>query len=434
MQTVSQRLRTAYLKLCYAGLQQDMAQRIMFSTLPFLANPAQVALTEGVVDTHALKAAVEGRKNIIKYGVLAVLGELENYNDHHEDMSKEHKGKGSIPYRKCARAIQDKKFGRAMEIAIEAFREPEPWYTNYGGRPWEMIARAIRQIARLDHQLDIVRGKPRSVEGDKQELQLMRDLVVEMNVFDGLAHNSDSILNNLTELEANDVVPASNPNERKKRHKENYVQLKRLMDAKELDSPVEVYKLLQDTLVGSGDIHKFKDWVTKMRNQKEYHQTDPKLTDKLLRIYLRKAVMPARAELNTARDSMNKEYKVLERSWDVLFLKHFVSMLNQHANYALIIAHEFDEHKDAFIEQYPDLSPKTVTSLMDRLSAHAIGIANDIVAVWRNVESMYERMDGWSRLGTVSPEDIADLKDHILQSSKAGLSYFNQFSYFLDRI
>jgi hypothetical protein len=430
---VSQRLRTAYLKLCFAGLQQDMAQRIMYSALPFLADPAQVALTEGVVDTNALKAAVEGRKNIIKYGVRAVLKELAHYREHDERASN--KGIRSKPYQTCNRAILNGEYVAAMDIAVTAFRETDSWYTNYGGKPWEMISRTIRQLARLDRQLDVVRARPRSHESDKEELQLMRDIVVEMNVFDGLAHNSDSILNNLAELETDAVAPSINSKERTKRHKENYVQLKRLMDAKELDSPVEVYKLLQDTLMGSGDIYKFKDWVTKMRNHKEYSSHDPKLAEKLLRIYLRKALIPSRGELNTSRDNLSTRLKDLESNWSVFELEGFLSYLNQYANYVMILAQEFEEHKNQFMEQYPELPTKEIVPIMDQLSAHAVGIANDLIDSWRTVDHKYKRLVEWSaEPQRFLPEKLDELKDEILQASKAGVSYLNKFSFLFDRI
>ena len=365
MQKVSQHIRIAYLKLCLAGLQEDMAQRIMFSTLPFLASPAQVALTKGVVDINALKAAVEGRKDIIKYGVMAVLGELEHYNESFA-MANRPQGKKSAPYQHCKNSILSGQyhglggaaaahFAKAMDIAIEAFQDSKAWYTSYGGRPWEMIARTIRQIARLDRTLDELRASPRSIERDEQEVQIMRDLIVEMNVFDGLAHNSDSILNNIAEQEAHDKVPASNPHERKQRYTENYVKLKRLMDAKELDSPVEVFKQIQDTLTGSGDIHKFKDWVTKMRSKPEYRQTDSKLGKSLLTIYLRKALAPARSAINIGRDNLSSFITELTNHWDNRKFELAVESVGDICDYLIILTGEFAEHLQAFETQYPEL-------------------------------------------------------------------------------
>lgn len=428
MQTVSQRVRTAYLKLCYAGLEQDMAQRIMFSTLPFLADPAQVALTEGVVDTQALKAAVVGRKNIIKYGVLAVLGEMAHYQEHQHHQSK---GIKSEPYIDCKMAIQQGDPVKAMDIAVAAFQEPESWFTHFGGRAWEMIARTIRQIARLDRQLTIVRESARSETNDKQELQLMRDLIVEMNVFDGLAHNSDSILNNIAELEADSELPNAKPQERQKRYKENYTKLKRLMDVKELDSPVEVYKLIQDTLSGSGDIYKFKDWVTKMRTHKEYRQTDPKLGYKLFFIYLRKALLPARSEMNATRDRLSKHISNLEQAWNLKDFFKFSELAEIKCDSALIIAQEFEEHGNTFLKQYNELPKEDVEVEIKKLSERALVSYGVIKAQLNEFRPLQLKVELSSNFRSNVSEE---LQIALVAKYKAILSAFNQFSYLLDAI
>jgi hypothetical protein len=435
MQKVS---RIAYLRLCYAGLQEDMAQRIMFSTLPYLANPAQVALTEGVVDVNALKAAVEGRKNIIKYGVIAVLGELEHYREAFTNTGV--KGKKSEPYIRCRNAIVNNKFSAAMDIAIDAFKDSESWYTQYGGRPWEMIARAIRQIARLDYSLDELRSKPRSQENDKQEVQLMRDLIVEMNVFDGLAHNSDSILNNLAELEANALVPASKPMERKKRYKENYIQLKRLMDAKELNSPVEVFKLIQDTLIGSGDINKFKDWVTKMRSHQEFRQTDPKLTEKLFLIYMRKAFLTTRGEMNSGRDTLAKHIGKLEQKWDSQDFYAMLHDLQITINSVDILKSQLEigEFQDEFIKQYQDLPTETVLKYLDPIKDKIVHIGDELYARVNRLESLQANEDQFMRAPYANDPaknpDLISIPTKAINISKEVLSFLNQVSYILDAI
>ena len=53
-------------------------------------------------------------------------------------------------------------------------------------------------------------------------------------------------------------------------------KIKRLMDAKELIDPIDVYKEVEDILTESGDIHSFKDWTTKIRNDKRYYSESEK--------------------------------------------------------------------------------------------------------------------------------------------------------------
>ena len=406
----NQLVRIARLKISLAGLAEDMAQRVMFSILPSLADPAQVALTGGIVDYKALKAAVEGRKNLIKYGVKAVLDELQNFG---------YDGKKSKTYQTTSQLIDSGNLEAAMDIAIVAYQTDHAWDRGYGGKAWEQISRTLRQIIRLDKQLDIIRKQSPSPEVQQQEVQVMRDIVVEMNIFDGLAHNSDDILGNLAILETRD----SGKKDLRESTQENYRQLKRLMDAKELEDPVEVFRKIQPTLTDSGDINKFKDWVGKMRTKQEFRHHDPKLLDKLWGIYIRKALIPARKKLNEQRDEISEGLQGLERNWaDELFF-YLVSIVDIAAGDVSITTKEFDEHKLNFYRQYPELADQSdaVSKMLEPTMVRAFTITTKLDKLNKALEQKNEHI-AESERATMT----AKLKE--------ALSLLNHFSYLLDAI
>jgi hypothetical protein len=411
MQKFQRVIRNAYLRLCYAGLQEDMAQRIMYSVLPHLADSSQVMMTGGVVDPTALKAAIEGRKNILRYGVEAVLQELNHYKNEEDDSNH--------PWQRAINFVRAGKTEEALDVAVDAFSDVTGWGYRYGGRAWEMIAKTLRQIARLDKQLTIIRRQSPSAERQEQEIQLMRDLVVEMNVFDGLAHNSDNVLVNLVEIEHKLTNKDDNDTPRAA-----YRRIKRLMDAKELDSPVEVYKMIQNTLADSGDAIKFKDWISKMRRQEEYFKSDPNLTHKLFMIHIRKGVIPARTELNNIRDTLSAELKKLESGWNTETFGNFVGHLSAALGEVKIVAEEFQEQLDHFIEQYPELPQITesVGPFVSKLTEKGMEIVRKLE---RRVEILEKRF-----LNPSTP----DAQQKALIMCKESMSFLNSFSYLLDSI
>lgn len=421
-----------------ADLQSDMAKRIMFSILPSLADPSQVAMTQGIVDIKALKTAVEGRHDVIKYGVKSVLNELIHYIE--------------SPTKKSAVSVHDtvealiarNELERAMDIAVAAFQDNHGWVSRYGGRPWELIARSLRQLIRLDKQLNLIRKESPSANNAEKEIQLMRDIVVELNIFDGSAHNSDSILHNLIELETADKI--TDPRLRGQNKKENYRQIKRLMDAKELNSPIEVFKSIKDTLTDSGDINKFKDWITKIRNQPELFKTDPQRASNLFHIYIRKVILQRRSLLNEYKDDLKNKLNNVESNIESATLKGpgggdfepLVSFLSMIKSEMQIMCLEFEEDIEGFIKQYPEFrNPTSATNEPIPLPEVKLAIDKIIAKQIRGCINTYNQLKDLIRPLAL----IEDLKDdnmsnktRILGIIKEAMSLINKFSYILDSI
>lgn len=418
--------RNAYLRLLSGGLAEQMSQRIMYSIIPALADPSQVALTGGAVDIKALRAAVEGRKDIIKYGVEAVVMELANYTA--GEYAK------NVPYLEAKQFAANREYEKAMDVAIEAFGHTDKWQTRFGGKPWEIIARTLRQIIRLDHSLNTLRTKPRTADNEQKEIELMKALIIEMNVFDGLAHNSDAIFSNLIELEHKDKSSdISHPTQRMLRLEKSREHLKKLLDAKELDSPIEVFKQINDTLKGSGDINKFKDWITKIRNHPDFFKNDAKLGKKLYLIYLRKALMTAISDLNSYRDSLSNQIKYFEMavsdSKEFSFLQkapeifnRFIELLTLGRSEVLYLKDELAEHLASFARVHPEISDlEEITQINDELKQRIESAYHPLDRIFNQLQfSGYPRTELELRL--------------IIDKGKEALSLLNKVSYILDAI
>ena len=227
-----------------------MANRIVYHILPSVADQVEVEGTQGVVDYKALRKAVEGRKNILKYGPSAVISELKYY-----------KGKNNL-YQQASDQFDRGNIAEAMSLAAKGFAEKGAWIAQYGGMAWENIAKTLRSISWLDHTFDALRKDKDNPKKIEQEISVMRQLVVQMDIFDGLMHNTGSIFEKMidqefdTEGHADPMVALEIEHDK----------VKRLMNSKELTNPLDVYKVVEPELEESNDIHQYRDWNTKLRN------------------------------------------------------------------------------------------------------------------------------------------------------------------------
>lgn len=110
----------------------------------------------------------------------------------------------------------------------------------------------------------------------------MRDIVVLMNVFDGLAHNTASVMPKVVEQEIQDmqrIMPEDEEDRVAFNTKQYQKRIKNLMDSKEIDDPYTVYKEVQSIIEQPENRNLFGDWITKMRSRPEL-QTAKRLRDR----------------------------------------------------------------------------------------------------------------------------------------------------------
>jgi hypothetical protein len=422
MENLSRSARTIYLKLCYAGLAEDMSQRIMYSLLPHVADSAQVSLTQGTVDVKALRHAIAGRKDIINYGTKTILDEIEHYgttlgNSDGDNLTQ------TLPHSEMLSFINSGDMETALDVAIDAFADTKAWASRFGGRAWEMIAKTVRQIVRLDKGLDAIRHAEPSPENAPRELQIMRDLIVQMNIFDGLAHNTDSIITKMVDVETAVKNPMLQDKELRKKNKANHKRLQKIMDAKELENPNEVFKQIQDTLTDSGDINKFKEWVGKMRQKKEYHQRDPSTAPKLFMIRNRKSIIPVRSQVNEFRDFISASITELEHNWNEYKFLELCGKVDWAFGEIEIATAELANNKETFLDEYPEFEEArpAINAMSDKLTSPANKIVNSLAHLVRGLQNLM----------TPIPEEK---KLPLLARCKQALAVLNRYSFFLDTI
>ena len=310
-----------------ATIRSDMAKRIMYSILPSTVDPSQVVMSGGVVDYKALDAAVEGAADIIAFGTLSVADELRYYREYNpvltelrsdfRDKFKQNRvGKNKFN----ASSNINPEYEKLLSLAIPAFADTKNWDDKYGGFAWEKTAKCLLQIYRLYYNLQILQ-KEQLEKYNPDNLDkitnIKKQLVMQMNIFDGLSHNSGTILERIVYNE-DDFLSRQEP---EIPEESELSKIRRMMDSKELDNTKLVYKEIEESLKGSGDIHRYKDYNHKIRD-KEYHEEDyVDRLNQLNKIRLRK-------KINTNIDILDMLFENLDSTYTSyanevkMFIKH----------------------------------------------------------------------------------------------------------------
>jgi hypothetical protein len=144
-------------------------------------------------------------------------------------------------------------------------------------------------------------------------------LVVELNVFDGLSHNTSSIMRNLIQEEYQDTADPADDFMSTKADDE-YTAVMNMMDAKEFNNPIDVYKEIAPTLIDSGDINKYKDWVTKLKTSPGYNTENVGKAKELFKIKFRKQSAKAIFKLRACHDIFGKLITKTESAETELYL------------------------------------------------------------------------------------------------------------------
>lgn len=296
--------------ICEAGIRNDMAKRIMHSILPDIGDrndpswSERLSTTQGTVDYTSLEAAAEGRSDIIKYGTIACIEELKHYTrlNRREVASKPNKDT-YMGHSIAQKAYLNNDFETAIDICIEAFSDYQNWNAAYGGVAWEKIAKTIKSIIVLDKQFKELHTKrkdesfewkgksdPYAVDA---KIDTLKDIVIQLNVFDGLAHNTDSIMPKLIEEEGMEYNKKNNyfygSDDSYKFDKETDL-VKRMMDAKELKDSTHTYREVEPALQESGDISRWRDWTGKIKSKPNYYIDENTQNINLINVKIHKKI------------------------------------------------------------------------------------------------------------------------------------------------
>lgn len=165
---------TAAIDIFYkkATLVSDMAHRIMFGLVK-----------SDTFDLPAARWVASGAKKIIINGMKACFSELaHSYNENKKTLDS-------------FADTSDNPIDDALEYASDEFRKKEFWDPSYGGEPWANIADTLKIIQNLYSE-----WKRSEKDTDKEE-ELLKKIIIYLNKFDGMAHNTGTIFNNLIKEE-----------------------------------------------------------------------------------------------------------------------------------------------------------------------------------------------------------------------------------------
>lgn len=302
-----------YLKLCNASIRSEMARRIFYSLLPS-ADPIKASMTKGPIDIIALTQASSTRKNIIHYGAKSCLREMEHYK------SIESNSANSILYKLMKDMYEAKNYKETLKYCIRYFSDENGWNRGFGGKKWQTISETLLKLVELDEELFYVK-KRKDIDVVEEEIKILQEIIVYLNIFDGLAHNSTNVMENLVEEEARDIAGYYTQNKspelveklakyicsvrdvydktgynriygdealefmKEKLNRddiyfkselieylsfEEIKKTKKIMDAKELEEPAHVFEEIEQTLKDSGEINQYKDYVRQLRSLPKY--------------------------------------------------------------------------------------------------------------------------------------------------------------------
>lgn len=329
-----------------ANLEQDMAKRIMLSIMPSVMNSTERVSTLADpefwgVDYNALRSASLGAKDLLKYGTAICVDEVKYYGKPLKDIinqtfNQNKKEKLSSLLAETTAKINEardlehlKRYTEALRVCVECFQDDEErnldtedgplrlslWDMAYGGESWARIARNLHEIGIRWGELEkIKRGEFKPEDKLKREVQLMKELIVLMNVFDGLAHNTGSVMPKLIEKEVHmgGVQLPWDGRSQDDKIKEYQNTIVRLMDSKELDNPLEVYKEVEHIMSSAPYKGIFRDWIERLMRHPGYQTVSDKTKrdDKINRIRQKKLLIDDfGTSIQYAYNMMNKFHK-----------------------------------------------------------------------------------------------------------------------------
>jgi hypothetical protein len=276
-----------------ASIESDMAKRIMVSIIPALRGKGEY----GGFDPVALRSAAAGAKELVKYGAEACYEELKYLPDQQVNYDKAQKLLDEANrYRRQGDShnlLQTCKDGFLME----------GWSSAYGGKAWARIADTLIQIDDKYQEIN----SPEVKRDPELSMEKMKEIIVLMNVFDGLAHNTGN------------VMPKVLDNERKGKNisyeedPEYSSRVLRMMDAKELDDPFTVYKEIEHVINETPYRLIFKDWISKIRQHPDYRRYEGQeaISRRITLIKSRKELMRNIVKLEDRMDKFGKGYRRL---------------------------------------------------------------------------------------------------------------------------
>ena len=214
-----------------ATLKEDLAKRILFGLGDYLGvskNKSFIQMPDGSyksVDLIALRGLIPQAKKILKYGIKTCLKELEHVLQ--DRLTNIDKNKLKELYNS---SLDDEKI---LLNLIYFFNKTEYWFLGFGGKAWAKITKILLDIF-YNTQDAIIARKNNEIE---KEITLLSELTININLFEGMTHNSNGILHKMYRNELTELDPENNDFKWMQKKIQLEDELDILMDSKELENP-----------------------------------------------------------------------------------------------------------------------------------------------------------------------------------------------------
>jgi hypothetical protein len=220
-----------------------MAHRTMYSLIP-----------PSVFDPIAARWAARGAKDIIFYGAHSVFKELAHYSGKNKALlNKLHKFH-------FAPVSKDnlKQYSYFLKECADLFNEPV-WLPSFGGAPWAKIASTLSIIAfNYEKLLNAEKNSP-------TEEALLKKIIILLNLFDGLCHNTASIYDDLLRIENKENGYPKTTGE----IAEDVQKATKIRDLSELPNPKHLFNEVKDIVYPK---FIYKDYETTLKSNPKFYQ------------------------------------------------------------------------------------------------------------------------------------------------------------------
>lgn len=219
-----------------ASIIDNMAARILWSTIPY---------DQQINHIPALYSLYHGAKEYLKYGAMAIIDELKYIKQLNRSTD-------------VAFSAYQSNVTEFFKLATELFYTPELWTAMYGGRLWGDISKKLYEMSIELELADKTRGT-------QEFIQHMNNVIVYMNVIDGMMHNSNDVLEKLIDQEFKGKYEGLS------KQIEYKDKIKNLMDVKELKNSDDVMNYAANIVKDIPErFLPFKDWISKRRYESSF--------------------------------------------------------------------------------------------------------------------------------------------------------------------
>lgn len=338
-----------------ATLETDMAKRVFLSIIPATMSAGERHHSGGY-DYKALRSASNGAKDLTHFGTQACIAEVKHYTnlDPDEDITLH------PLYIKAHKAFLMGKNLDALNACHQAFSDKTGWMESYGGGKWQVIAETLIKIETARLQLEHIRREAAShPEQDNLSLEVaaMKTIITEMNIFDGLAHNTAGVMQNLISLEADEHGFAGTERETKLQQR-----VQSLMDSKELRNPYDVYREVEHIITLPENKHLFGDFIQRINQDPLSREHNPTaIEQEKLRIRIKKDLMNEWPSLNTRMTKLislkdqltNAKNDDLKVAYITQIGEQFHKVMGRISGMIFIVSKKYGERSMGWVEGTP---------------------------------------------------------------------------------